>query len=820
MKTYIQSITLQGFRAYLQEQNIELPNGQSISIFAANAKGKSSLVDAVEFYFSAGGTLQRLGLRRSETQSGPEALEHVLAQEKNIAPLVTMKFQRGKEVIGEARKVSRPPSALTKSAAEILGLRKHDFIIRGHELRQFVEGRSAEDRYKDVSAWFGLTPLLTVQKNLRALRRRMKDKAESNTALDLRLGDLRKATNAGITSWTEAEVVKWLNANALHPLDKALNLSNVSIGDPVYAIVKKRKEEEADSLGLTALNKLTEAANSLYAMSEGKETGALIDFESAHDAHAIARDAETKERASAEKAAFNDVWISAQALFADDKVEIVECPICETSLAGSAQGSRAAVALHVQANLTALQEYNNALKALTAAGQLTNKTLAALKSAAHMLLTLLKAGKLKAGEDAMTPYVVAVDTWKLGDPVPASKGLRETVLKIATDAAAKAAEIQKHQGQHTYAGALAKIDGLIQVKKDIELAQQEKKELQKLNAKLDEIALGIDREIADHVASLIKVLKDEINNLYSKIQGPSGTAPSIRIDPPDPEDKGQLKLHLVVDFAPNREGVVPGGYLSDSQVHTLALSLRLAALKLFNKDVPIAVLDDVVTSYDADHRKAIAAVIAEEFPDFQFIIATHDERFFNYLKEHLPPAQWIHRQITHIEDEFGPRYTHHRITDDLIEEKLKKGDQASNEIRRAEEEWLLAKAREFGVDLRIRDIDKPYAYDRGELAASLASFLRAKKIKTPDIAGLKNPFWDSLQKGTVENFGSHFQDNPGASWSGGDEKKRWAEFKSFRDLFICPSCGHTKFKRPKVGVVNPLCFKCETPFSFKLPTAP
>jgi len=185
------------------------------------------------------------------------------------------------------------------------------------------------------------------------------------------------------------------------------------------------------------------------------------------------------------------------------------------------------------------------------------------------------------------------------------------------------------------------------------------------------------------------------------------------------------------------------------------------------------------------------------------------------VKEHLPQAQWLYRQITHIDDDFGPRYTHHRITDEQIEDKLKKGEKAANEIRAAEEEWLLAKAREFGVDVRIRDVDKPYSYDRGELAASLAGFLRAKKIAMPDIAGFKNPFWESLQKGTVENFGSHFQDSPSASWSSGDEKKRWEEFKAFRDLFRCPKCSKTKFKRPKVGVQRPLCAGCETPFSFK-----
>lgn len=51
----IGSITLAGFRAFLEEQDFCLHNNGtplSLVIFAPNAKGKSSLVDSLEFYFS------------------------------------------------------------------------------------------------------------------------------------------------------------------------------------------------------------------------------------------------------------------------------------------------------------------------------------------------------------------------------------------------------------------------------------------------------------------------------------------------------------------------------------------------------------------------------------------------------------------------------------------------------------------------------------------------------------------------------------------------------------------------------------------------
>ena len=61
----IESFEVQGFRAYLKPQSFSLRTGSkptNLAIFAPNAKGKSSLVDAFEYYFSEDATLERLGV--------------------------------------------------------------------------------------------------------------------------------------------------------------------------------------------------------------------------------------------------------------------------------------------------------------------------------------------------------------------------------------------------------------------------------------------------------------------------------------------------------------------------------------------------------------------------------------------------------------------------------------------------------------------------------------------------------------------------------------------------------------------------------------
>ena len=137
----------------------------------------------------------------------------------------------------------------------------------------------------------------------------------------------------------------------------------------------------------------------------------------------------------------------------------------------------------------------------------------------------------------------------------------------------------------------------------------------------------------------------------------------------------------------------------------------------------------------------------------------------------------------------------------------------ANEIRQSEEEWLLDICRDFRAKVVIRPVKRPYNYDRSELASALAAFLNGAGIKPPDVPGIANSFLASLQKGDVENFGSHFSDNPNAAGSKGDEGARWVEFKYFRDLFACPNCGSTRIVRPN-PLSKPVCKKCETSFAF------
>ena len=817
----IEGLRLTGFRAYLQPQSFSLCRGDmplSLAVFAPNAKGKSSLVDAFEFYFSPDATLSRLGIRAAERNAGRAALEHVDAQAKGVTPAIEFSFREGADKFGDSRAVTQYGSPLPAAADRVRPCCVVPFIIRGYELRAFVGDQTPEKRYEEIVAWFGLLPLLTIQRNLRILRRQVKQRAEFTTDRQERLRDLSRISGNALTEWDEANVCNWLNEQVLTRLDSTLTIGAFSAGDTGYQELKTRKALEDETLGITSLKRVLTKLETLYKPSPNqaeKAGGAIVTFENAVSAYSAAASKEAEERAKASQAAFGSVWAAAKNILEGKGMHLETCPVCDTEFPATPHGSRDAIHLSLTTKLGDLAAYQQAESGrktaettLAGAYRVLGEDLAALTAS---LKDTSYAGKIKSLEI----YQQALATRGTGGDTPPGSTAAVTQLDaLHTEISAEKKRIEEQQGEHTYANALTTADSLMKVKDDLLRIDRTKAELLTLTTGLNQQALVINKAIVEHTQSLVGELKDNVNSLYKDIQGDGTEAPPIRFELPDDEDTNQQRIQLLINFAANRKDVVPSGYLSDSQIHTLALSLRLAAIRLFNTRFPVIVLDDIVSSYDAEHRKNIAAMLAKHLGHYQIVLVTLDERFFMLLQDHLPQNAWTFRRITELKPELGPIFHDHRTPDEVIQLRLDSGESAANEIRQAEEEWLLDICRGFRAKTIIRPVDSPYKYERSELAAALASFLKSANIVPPQVSGMANPFLMSLQKGNIENFGSHFSDNPNETASSGDEKARWKEFTYFRDKFACPKCGSRRYVRPE-PLILPVCKKCQTPFSFK-----
>ena len=818
----IEQIHLGGFRAFLREQTFSLGQGgrtKSLAIFAPNAKGKSSLVDAIEFFFSHDGTLERLGQRRSGTQAGPEALENIRAGEVGVTPQVTISFRDPSGTFVGTRVAAGVDRPRPEAAGRVLREQKLNFIVRGHELRRFVEDQTPQERYQEVSGWFGFSSLANVHRHMRELRLQIGAELADDRATAERLQDLRRVTRSSISEWDEDKILGWINDTQIRPLDAGAALGTLDSSDPSYRRLRAGKLEEDRRVGLAALREVISRTRAVYERiaepgRSPREGGLLVEFEGAATEVGRARRKEKAERARSEKVVFKKVWSAARKIFDDPMVPIPVCPVCDTPLEQTAKRRREHIAVHLKGELDNLAAYSKVEKALENAASSAQQIRARLRAVVGSLQTALRSVDSQKEAEALAAYDKALEAWAVGQAAPDTSEVKRLAAELLPEMQEKSRRIEERQGERTYANAVARVDQLLELKASLQRIRRTRDELGKLHETVqaqEEFCAG---EIRAYGNAVIKALRTEVKTLYCAVHAEEGEVPEIFLEL---SETRQAQLALLIGFGAGREKVTPSGYLSDSQLRTLALSLRLAAIQLFNRGAPIIVLDDVVISYDADHRKAIAAMFAEHFADFQLIIVTHDQRFFAYLKDHLPQANWIFSTITELDPGFGPRFLDHKVSDDVIEEKLDRGESAGNEIRQAEEEWLLEICRGFGVEVRIRDIHKPYAYDGAELAQAVHRFLKKRRVEVPAVQGLSNPFLISLQRGEVENFASHFQDDPHAFGSIGDEKRRWSEFKQFRDMFSCPD-GHRKFKRPR-GMEHPVCKTCEKPFALQAPAS-
>lgn len=814
---FFQSLGLTGFRAYLQPKTFDFSKKRCLAIFAPNGSGKSSVIDALEFILSKDGTLERLGQRAINNQAGPIALAHNLAEEAKIAPTVAIGVISGKDVTNGSRAAGGAKRPIPAVATTINTCFAVPPIIRGHALRTFVEIHTPEQRYADVANWLQLGPLVEVQKNLRSLRTQIKTAAEDETALQRVDTQLARETTQAIKSWDAAAVLSHANTLILAPLDPALVLAALAAPDSAYVELETRAKAEENKVGLAGLRQIRSAAAGLWLETTDADSGetvvsgAVPIFDEAVTTLATAEGKEAEERGKAAGTVFQALWKAAEPLFAEGAPAPDVCPVCITPIADTLAGSPEAIRDHVAKHLEELADYAAAKKTRDDAKMAATKAHTQLVASLPGLIGLLGDGDAALKSD-LVAYQAGVAGWpKIA--APASVDIVASISKLLTALDKAISDIEAKQGDHTYIKAKTKIDRLLELEGERNLALRTSKELGTLSEALTAQAATISAEIRKKVQALLDKLQTPMNDIYKMIQG-AGAKP-IRLELPGEDDSNQQRLNLLIDFATNRTGVQPGGYLSDSQIHSVALALRMAAIKQFNAGAPIIALDDIVTSYDADHRRTIAGLIAAMFSDCQVLIATHDERFFNYLKDQLEAKTWHFTRIIGLDPAYGPRFADHKVSDEMIETRWADGQSAANEMRQAEEEWLLGICRDFGVSVRIRPLEKAYSYERSELASALGGLLKDAKLEPALVPGVNNRFLTSLAAGTIENFGSHFQDVPYGDGSIGDEKARWEEFKIFRSQFACKKCSRTKFQRP-LTLKKPVCAHggCEAQFEF------
>ena len=183
--------------------------------------------------------------------------------------------------------------------------------------------------------------------------------------------------------------------------------------------------------------------------------------------------------------------------------------------------------------------------------------------------------------------------------------------------------------------------------------------------------------------SLYDKIKHRFVGFYREMHGPDEKSFEASFTPKE------AALNLEVDFY-GRGQHPPHAMHSEGHQDSMGVCLFLALSEHLNKGlIDLTILDDIVMSVDTGHRRAFCDVIANNFPDRQFIITTHDTMWANQLKSAgiVPGKQMLKFSNWSVDD--GPDVHYEADMWGRIQKDLENDDvpAAAAKLRRGMEEF-------------------------------------------------------------------------------------------------------------------------------------
>lgn len=356
--------------------------------------------------------------------------------------------------------------------------------------------------------------------------------------------------------------------------------------------------------------------------------------------------------------------------------------------------------------------------------------------------------------------------------------LKEADFAILTTLTSKITAIQtalkKDNTAVTYSNISSAKDAFLRIKK----FEKEKKVLEDQRASMEIIYNEFVKKQKEGLENFITTFSGTINEYY-QFMNPGEQFKELRIVTIGDDDELN---GITIEYKYNGNWVSPPQkYFSESHLNCFGLSFFLASVIAFNKENKFLLLDDVISSFDSNHRKRFADLIFEKFSDYQIILLTHELEWYQYVSQLAKRKSWLINEIkwsdtegTHLED---------KPTDlrEIIELNLSKGnvDLLGNPIRK----YLEHSLKEICANLEVKVNFKFNEVNEKRMPDELLNELKSKINKSSNELKAQMPSIDRIINSNIlGNLLSH--DNP-FSPKLGDLKAFWADLNEIEKLFYC-----------------------------------
>lgn len=799
MSIKIKQIRIEGFRG-IPFLELEL-NSKSLLILGENGTGKSSITEALEFFFT--GQIDSLeGTRGLSLQRhGP----HVNSLPEHTK--IQIKFDPGEISLERTfSELSAIPSSLNNYFDVT---QKGVFILRRSQLLHFIISQPA-DRFYALASIMGVQSLDETELEMMRVKDRMGGNKES-------IEEDIKNLLSDLSTFLEKEVKEendiWL---AMKEITSLLGISQIESVDQIVKSYEellknvKIKNKETDQI-----TKLTEIHSVTDTILYSGDLEVYIEKFLLNIEKVLTTDKEINK-----KLALKSLLDEGKKILEDQDLDL--CPICNQQI------NRSEIVIDINSRLQTLRDLSDDASNIRRDGEYLKNRIVEINT---RLIDL--AFKIKSIDD-FSNLQKSLDEVKLelDDLLANIEEVRNLKKKIDKDEII--GKLQKAKQVWSSIHELAK-----KLLDTSELSSQEKKVLEQIalfekikttTEKLPKLKKKYQTALVEYdlsqtlYSTFVDIKKSKIQDIYDSIQGDiTNYYSSLHPD----EMHGNINLqvdwgrrasaHIKMDSY-GRENEDPRALASEGHLDSLGLCIFLGFVKNFNQDCSLIILDDIVTTVDASHRERVCALLYNEFPDKQFVITTHDaiwndqliahQRTYN-LRNHFNNMRIVKWNI-----EDGPFIENHKITKEVIQEKIDNGDKkgAGNLTGQYLEKILIKTA----VDFQVTGIIFKFSlrYDIGELYDPTKNRLLKLVNDQEYIKSLNIVLKDLENTSIMRNFLSHY--NLDAENISLDEVQNFYNtVNKFKEILECSDCSSDLVYNKQFKIIRCSNPRCRAPFEIK-----
>ncbi len=774
----IRKLTIHGFKGIRYEQTIDFTSRhESLLLFGANAKGKSSIGDAFEWFFKGEvKELTREGCTRDDYRHRLlDETDDTVVKIDFSDPILNSDFRLN----ASRRQVYANDSDefkeyLRDSITELL-------LLRHKDLKAFVDETKGEKRQK-ISQLIGMEGWEIIRNDMVAVENRITSLVESQVTMikerqDEVLTLINEPEFSNETCWKFGEKL----AEKLGIQKEIASLNDLKHVDDEAKAAPQDTDRSAKIANLKSAETVFKEI-----VEKRPDTSKLQDY--ANRYNQLCKDPEKVLWAR-----LNELFKQAKSLLKSGVWENNTCPLCWKKILS--EELLAHIKEHQDKNKETQKEISQVEEIRELAKRELSQILSFLRSINDLESledNLIKGPKEKGVKLA---FSLANASSLLGQPLKPTASIDFDGLGLST---------QVEELEEVCNRAL---EAVCEIQKSLSITVEETariKAFQELNALTSHIAV---LEAMETKVEPLKVQALSMRVFTSAFQDlRRNTMGVVLKEISDDVARYFLSLHpnegfddIRLKFLPEEDGVEfyvyykdeeitpPRRFLSESYLSGLGVCLFLATVRAFNKKNGFVVLDDIVNSFDAEHRSDLAKLLIDEFNDQQLIVLTHDSLWFNFFRR-LPKQAWQHRRITRRSYEEGIELE--TPPENALAEchnAINNGDVgfAAHCVRIFIESRLKNLLKKLGGRVRFREGSANEERAAGELLLELKKHLNESSFF--EFADAK-PFEELEASTFFTNYGSHDRLPAPAGLSVGDVEFALGRILALEEAFICPTC--------------------------------